>query len=209
MRTKVIVATLLLPGVTSHALAQTRTDAILRPTSGNDQGASSNHERPRFTASTGFAFALADYSTHGVAFPVRVGADLPILQTGPVRHHLLLSCEWARFSRMFMTAPEVVPGLQLDVASLRGAWLAYPFPRRGLHVDVGAGISILHDRLRVALPDRRVASSETTAGLALAVGFGWTVSPYVDVGLRYSHIMAVAGGSSVLAQPELVVGVRL
>jgi hypothetical protein len=201
MRGAVIVATLLHLGVTSKGLAQAPGDDILRATS--------DPKRALLTASTGFAIALGDYGTHGVAFPFRIGADLPRLQTGPVRHHLLLSLEWARFSRMFINEPEVVPGLQLDVASLRGTWLAYPFPRRGLHVDVGVGVSVLHDRLRVALPDRRIASSETTAGLGGAVGLGWTVGRYVDVGLRYAHVVALFGGSSALAQPELVVGVRL
>lgn len=201
MRAAVIIATLLHLGVPSKGLAQLRGGELLRATP--------DPKRALLTASTGLAVALADYATHGVAFPVRVGTDLPLLQTGPVRHHLLLTIEWARFSRMFINEPEVVPGLQLDVASLRGTWLAYPFPRRGLHFDFGVGVSVLHDRIRVALPDRRVASSETTAGLAGAVGLGWTVGRYLDVGLRYSHVVALSGGRSSLAQPELVVGVRL
>ena len=125
-------------------------------------------------------------------------------------HHLLLTAEYAHFSRSFITEPEPLPGVQLDVGSVRGTWRLFPLSRRGLHFEAGIGISLLRDRLRMALPGRRVTSSQTLVGLPVEVGLGWTIGRQVDLNLRYSHTVPVTGDtSSVLGQLGLGVGVRL
>jgi hypothetical protein len=214
MKTSLLVAALIvIPGAIDrpHAQAQTQTDEAWNPEHGDrHDGAAGDDDRMRAIVSTGFAIALADYETHGIAFPIRVGADLPLFRTGPVRHRLLLAAEYAHFSRSFIRVPEVVPGLQLDTASLRATWRLFLFPRRGFCLGAGAGIGVLHDRIRFALPGLRVASSETRAGLPLEAGLGWTIGRHVDVGLRYSQDLLVFGdSSSVLGQLELAIGARL
>jgi hypothetical protein len=190
-----ILAPVMLLGV-APALAQTPPDDL--------------DSRIRVTASSGISVALADYETHGIAFPVRVGGELPVLRTGPIRHHLLLAVDYAHFSRSFVREPEVLPGVQLDVGTLAVSWRVFPFPRRGLHLDASTGVSLLRDRIRFTLPDRRVSSSETRLGVPLELGLGWAAGR-VDVGLRYAHVAMMMGGagSSALARMELVAGVRL
>jgi hypothetical protein len=199
-------------------------------------GADRDETRARLIVATGIAGALAGYETHGVAFPIRLGAELPLLRTGPIRHHLLLAAEYAHFSRGFIREPEVLPGVQLDVGSLWATWRLFPFPRRGLHVDAGAGVALLRDRIRMELPGRRFTSAETRLGVPFGFGLGWTVGRHLDLALRYSqevmvlgtlrgsqtpreasrrassaapHAIVLSPGSPVFGQAELGLGVRL
>jgi hypothetical protein len=204
MKVRMLVAALgILAGAAREGRAQVRGDAV-------DALAAAPARPVRPMLSTGFALALSDYETHGIAFPVRAGADLPMFRTGPLRHHLLLAVEYAHFSRAFVTEPEPLPGVQLDVGTLAATWRVFPFPGNALHVSAGTGVSVLHDRIRVALPDRRFASSETRVGLPLEIGLGWLLWRHLDLGFRYSHVVLVTGEpSAVLGRLEFVVGGRL
>jgi hypothetical protein len=162
------------------------------------------HADVRVEASTGLSLALGDYETHGVAVPIRVAADTPL---PGFRHRLLVGIEYAHFSRWFMTVPEVIPGVQLDVGSARATYRVFPYARRGLHFDVGVGISVHHDRLAMDVGTRHVVSSATGVGVPLEVGGGWTIARRVDVDVRYGHSFAIVGGT--LAQASVAIGVRL
>jgi hypothetical protein len=153
---------------------------------------------------TGLALALGDYETHGVAMPVRVAADVPL---PGFRHRLVLAAEYAHYSRWFMTEPEVLPGVQLDVGSVRASWRVFPYARRGMHLDAGVGISVLHDRLAIALPERRVMSARTGVGVPVEVGVGWMVHRRIDVDVRYSYTAPIVGDA--LGQLGIALGVRL
>jgi hypothetical protein len=216
MNARLLVAALAMmsspmPGAVRPARAQTQTGEVWSPQPDDpDTGPAGGDRRIRATLSTGLAVALADYETHGIAFPIRVGADFPLFRTGPVRHRLLLAAEHAHFSRAFIREPEVVPGLRLDTASLRATWRVFLFPGRGFYFDAGAGLGVLHDRIHFELLGRRVTSSETRAGLPVEAGLGWTIGRHLDLGLRYSHDVLVFGdASSVLGQLQLALGARL
>jgi hypothetical protein len=210
MTIRLLAATLTtLAGATcaTHALASVDPATVGPGVSGE---AGVDEGRVRAVVLAGFAIALGDYDTHGVAFPIRVGADLPMFRTGSLRHRLLLAVQYAHFSRAFITEPEVIPGARLDAASLGGTWRLFPFVRRGLHFDGGAALSLRRDRLQVALPSRHVSSSETRLALSLELGLGWTLGRYGEFGVRYAQDLPLGGGSSpVLNQLELSFGVRL
>lgn len=166
----------------------------------------------RATVSSGVAIALADYETHGAAFPIRAGVALALRRVGTVRHELVVAADYAHFSRKLIRAPEPIPGARLDVGAAGATWRVFPLPARGLHVDAGAGVSALRDRIQVALPDRRITSSETRAGLALGGGLGWVLGRRVDVGLHYAHVLLAPRArapAAALGRLELSVGVQL
>lgn len=152
------------------------------------------------------------YDSYGVAFPVRAGVDVPLGRIASVRLRLLAGVEYAHFSRGFVAGldPFPVRGLAFDEGSLRLAWRIVPSSRVGLHFDAGAGVLVGRDEVRLDLPNREVRSSETRVGVPLELGFGWLLGEYVDLALRYTHVVFTsAGAPRTTAFPEFAIAVRL
>jgi len=180
----------------------------LAAVSGVDRAAASERS-VRAAGSVGVAVALEDYEAYGLGHPIRAGVDLPLFRSGQLRHRLSLTLEYAHFWRSFLREPELIPGLQLDVGSLRATWRVFPFDAHGLHADVGSGVAVIHDRVAFELEGRTVRSSETRWGLPLEVGIGWTIGEYFDAGLRYTRLALLSGeGAATLGYPELVLGLQ-
>ena len=135
-------------------------------------------DAPHVIAGVGLAVPVVNRTRYDPGPRVRAGADLRIGAGGTQR--LRFVAGWIGLA---------TSGARVDLGQLEAIWHVSPSWGRGVYFDVGSGLALEVERLKLDLPEQSVAASTTRVGLPASGAIGLGFGRWVELELGYQQLL--------------------
>lgn len=155
-------------------------------------------DSPRALAGAGIAVPVFAHTLYGAGVRVQAGAELPLGTEQP---------QWIRVVGRWVGL--ATTGARADLGMVEAAWRVAPAWATRLRFELGLGVLVEVERLRLSLPARTLDESTTRVGMPASAAVAVELWRRVELELGYQQLVFVGDQPRTAGIVHAALGARL